>query len=189
VNQGPSGVVTSTKPSAYQRRGLNAARAILGGVTDVRGFAAGRVEGARMTRGAWWIVGIFSAVFAFFFLFLHVILLPGALVLILLYESVKPKRGVAVTSHGVAELRLKGFNARPAAVLATTDHGVLSHGRARAVGKRIGVTFGTETVLVRERDFATLMAAVPPSPVVSGGSGIPIQSPPPIPPPPPTRPA
>jgi hypothetical protein len=189
VIQGSPNVVSASKPSAYQRRAMNATREILAGVTDVRAFAAGRVEGARMTTGAWWVVGIFGSVFAFFFLFLHVILLPGALVLILLYESVKPKRGVVVTSLGVSELRLKGLNGRPAALMATTDHGVLSSGRARVMGKRIGLTFGSETILVRERDYATLLAGLPAAPVVSARSAAADQSPPPIPPPPPSIPS
>jgi len=175
----------ATKPSSSQRRGMAAARSILGGATDVRAFAAGRVENARMNTGAWWIVGIFSAVFASFILFLHVILIPGALVLILLYESVKPKRGVAVTGSGVVEFKLSGFSARPRSVIATTDHGVLFQGRARVVGQRLGLTFGSETILLRQGDYATLLATVPPVPAPQAWGPSGTAAPPPIPPPPP----
>jgi len=187
MSVGAPGTATAPKLSSYQRRGMDAARRIIG-ATDVRGFAAGRVEIARMTEGTWWVVGIFGAVFVFFFLVLHVILLPGALVFVLVYESVKPRRGVVVTGNGIVEFTMKGFNALPKSVMATTDYGALYQGRARSVGKGIGITFGSETVIVRERDYPVLLGAVPPVPVpgpvpspwAAGG----VAASPPIPPPP-----
>jgi len=186
MSTGTTRAGAATKPSSSQRRGLKAARSILGGATDVRAFAAGRVESAKMNTGAWWIVGIFGTVFAFFFLFLHVVLIPGALVLILLFESVKPKRGVAVTGGGVVEFKLSGFNGRPRSVMATTDHGVFFQGRARVVGQRVGLTFGSETILLRQVDYATLLATVPPVPPPQAWGAPGTAAPPPIPPPPPT---
>jgi hypothetical protein len=42
-----------------------------------------------------------------------VILLPGASVCLVLYDMIRPRRGVAVTDAGVAELALCGLNAMP----------------------------------------------------------------------------
>ena len=180
----PAGGPAAT-PTSYQRRGMKAARTILGSGADVRGFAAGRIETARMSTAAWWLIGIFGTLTAVILLTLHAVVVPGILVLALLYEFVKPKRAVVVTGTGVIEFRLRAFNAQPKAVLASTDHGVLYQGRARSVDRGIGLTFGSETIVVKDRDYAALLQSVPPVPTVIRAPDA-AALPPPIPPPPPT---
>ena len=91
--------------SSRQRRELQAARKAMGEAAAVRAFAPGRAT-ARWSTGASWVVGGFSVAFVAAFVFLHVILVPGALVFFVLFDAVKPRRGVAVTATGIAELKL-----------------------------------------------------------------------------------
>src|SRR5262249_21008090 len=142
MSTGVAGVAAPTKPSRHQRRAIAAARKILGGKTDIRADGAGRVEQARMTNGAQWTLRIFSAVSCLFFVLLPGLLVPGLLVVLVLYESVKPRRGVAVTSTGVVEFRVGGFRAMPLAVLARTDRGVLDRA-VKPFADKVSLTFGS----------------------------------------------
>jgi hypothetical protein len=107
------------------------------------------------------VVAIFVAAFGAALVLLHAVLFPGVLVLYALYDAVKPRRGVAVTATGVAELKLSMVNGRPSSVLATTNHAALFEPRVERVNGKNGVRFGAEAVSLRDRDLARLQGAVP----------------------------
>jgi hypothetical protein len=88
-------------------------------------------------------------------LVLHVLLFPGWLIGYLIYDAIRPLRGVAVTPSGVAELKLSVLNGRPEKVLFSTDHGALSEQRIRREGGRLHVQLGSDTIGLR--DFAVLV--------------------------------
>jgi hypothetical protein len=170
---------------------MEEAHAILGGA-HVRAYATGRIEHARMTKDARWVIWALVASGAFFLLVQHVILLPGALILIIIYEEVKPMRGVAVTDTAVVEFRVGSFRALPQTVMATMDSRVLYPVRVRPVGRKMRLIFQSEAIAVRKRDYATLVEAashlaVAPSPSASAPPPVPpppsAYAPPPIPPP------
>ncbi len=146
--------------TSRQRRHLQAARKAMGEAADVRAFAAGRAN-ARWSSAARWVLGIFVAAFTGAIVLLHVVLLPGALVLYVLYDAVKPQRGVAVTGAGVAELKLSMMSGRPSSVLATTNHAALLESHIERVKGKSGVRFGAEDVLLRDRDLRMLQGAIP----------------------------
>jgi hypothetical protein len=158
-----------------QRRELRDAGKILGGRVSVYAIATGRAN-ARWSPTASWIVGVFGGVFLFVLLALHVIIFPGVLVGLLLYESIRPRRSLAVTNEGVAELRLRTLNGRPEALIAVTDHGALSP--VRMGPGPLDVSIGGEAVTLRDRELHRLRVAVASiaAPVSVGG--------PPLPPPP-----
>ena len=145
--------------TASQRRAIAATETLLGD-GDVRAFAAGRAQ-ARMSVGAQWMIGIFSVAFAGALVLFHVILLPGILLGYVLYDAIRPRRGVAVTGSAVAELRLGGLNGTPRSVIAVVDHGALAEHRATRQGHRIQVSFAGETVSLTERHLRLLTEAVP----------------------------
>ncbi len=151
---------SATRPSltARQRRELRDAGKALGMRGDVYAFALGRAN-ARWSSGAKWIVGLFGAAFVLVFMTLHVILIPGFLVAYLLYDSVRPRRGLAVTTAGIAELRLRALNGRPESVIASTDHGALNPARVEHVSGRESVRVGGELVSVKKRELERLRAA------------------------------
>ena len=168
--------------TSRQRRDLSAARKVMGEEAGVRAFAAGRAN-ARWSAGARWSVGIFVAVFAGALVLLHVVLIPGALLGLIFYDMVRPRRGVAVTATGVVELKLGTMNGRPTSVLATTSHGVLVESHTGPVEGKREVRFGAERVALRDRDLRTLQVAIPVSvPPIEQR----VRTTPPVPPPPAT---
>jgi hypothetical protein len=149
------GTTRAQRPSAAQRRAMAAAHTLLG--AEVRAYAAGRAE-ARMSRAAGWTIGITAGIWLAALVVLHVILLPGALVCLVLYDMIRPRRGVAVTDAGVAELSLRGLNAMPKSAIAVVGPDALSNPEIRE-GSKVGLRFPEEVVTMHERDFAWLVAA------------------------------
>jgi hypothetical protein len=133
-----------------------------------------------MTMFVWALTMVFGALFLFLLVALQLILVPGILLVFIVYDSARPRRGVAVTGSGVVAFRVNWLNADPNEALAMTSHGALLPGGARHVGGKVAIPFGSETVLVRARDFATLVAAIPsaPSASVSPAEGRPASPPP-----------
>jgi hypothetical protein len=172
--------VANSPLTSKQRRVLEGARRVMGEGAGIRVVAIGRAN-ARWSDGARWTVGIFSAAFVLTFVILHVILVPGALVVLVLYDSVRPKRGVAVTAAGISELKLSLIKGRPSSVITSTDHAALFVPRlAETNDGKSAVAFGSEVVSLRGNDLAMLQAFVPAasSPLQPGGETLP--------PPPPT---
>ncbi len=158
-----------------QRRELGAAGTFLGEGADVRAYAAGRAN-ARWSAGAQWLVGGFAALFVIMFVVFHVVLFPGAIVVIALIETVRPRRGIAVTPAGITELGLSHLNGRPSKVLATVSHAALFGARPQPEHGRPSVWFGSEVVTLRDADLARLQAAASvatPMPAPPGSDGLP----------------
>ena len=163
---------TNLDPSAKsaltsrQQRELKAARNVLGEAAEVQAFARGRAK-ASWSDTASWITGIFAAVFVGALLLLHVVLIPGFLVVYVLYDAIRPRRGVAVTNAGVVELKLSAMNGKPASALTVVDHAALFDPRTEPDGNKIKVAFGAEGVSLLTSDIArlraTALAAAPPT--------------------------
>jgi hypothetical protein len=146
--------------SASQRRAMAATHAIVGEGTDVRAYATGRAQ-ARMSVSAQWIIGIFALAFVGALVLFNVVIFPGVLVGYVLYDAIRPRRGVAVTGSAVVELRLSVLNGMPKSVITVVDHGALSEPRATQHGRTLQVSFNGETVSVTERHLQMLTEAVP----------------------------
>jgi hypothetical protein len=142
-----------------QRRAMAAARKVLGDA-DVRAYATGRAQ-ARMSNGVRWMIGIFSVAFVGTLVAYKVVLVPGVLLWYVLYDGIRPRRGVAVTGRGVAELGLSSVHGRPASVISVMDPGALSEPRVARQGHQFHVQFTGETVTVTERDYRMLSEALP----------------------------
>jgi hypothetical protein len=127
----------------------------MGATLDVRGYASGRAQ-SRMSDYAWTIIAVAVGVCLFAILVFHILLFPGWLIGYLIYDAIRPLRGVAVTPTGLAELKLSVFNGRPEKVLTTSDHGALSEQRIRREGGRVYVQLGSDTIGLRDADFAIL---------------------------------
>jgi hypothetical protein len=84
--------------------------------TGVRGVFLGRAH-ARLTTPVAVLLGLFGAAFTVALAF-DVVLIPGALLLILVLDWVRPKRVVVVAEQGIALLARSQLTGRPARVLA-----------------------------------------------------------------------
>jgi hypothetical protein len=146
---------------------------------DVRAYAVGRAS-ARWSDGAKWVTGIFGALFVFALVVLHVVLIPGFLVGYVLYDSVRPRRGVAVTAAGITEMKLSMVNGKPSSVIATSAHAALFSPGERAGGKTV-VRLPADDVSLKDADLqrlqAAAVAAAPPTGQAANGT---------LPPPPPS---
>src|SRR5262245_38102575 len=160
--------------TSRQRRELGAARAHVGG--SVRAYASGRAR-ARWTNEARVMLAVFVAAFLILLVAFHVIFIPGALLIYLLYDAVKPRRGVAVLPEGVAEIKLSVWNGAPRSVITTTAQDVLFAPHAIRDEPGAGIPFGEETIGITDLDLERLRSAVihegsPPLPPPPGGGSL-----------------
>ena len=168
---------TTKQLTSRQRRELESARKV---TADVRAYAVGRAS-ARWSDGAKWVTGIFTALFVFALVVLHVVLIPGVLVVYVLYDSVRPRRGVAVTAAGVTEMKLSLMNGRPSSVLATSPHAALFTPGEQAGGKTV-VRLPTEAISLKDADLQRLQGAAAAAAPPMGQPAIETLPPPPPPP-------
>jgi hypothetical protein len=143
-----------------KRRGLEATKALLGPATNVRAYAFGRAH-ARMTNGAWGLIAIFGTAFVVVLIALQTILIPGVLLVLVLYGMVRPRRGVAVTDDGVVVMALSGWNGTPRHVIDTQPHAALRAGIRGANGSKVNVQLGSDLITLKRADFESLLAAAP----------------------------
>jgi hypothetical protein len=146
--------------NARQRRALEATRELLGAGTEVRRIATGRAH-ARMTNGVWALIGVFGAAFLFVLIVLHAVLIPGVLLVLILYGMVRPGRAVAVTDGAVLVLTLSGWNGKPNGILETLAPGSLRQGIRPANGGKVNVQLGSDLISLKRPDLEALVAAVP----------------------------
>jgi hypothetical protein len=143
-----------------QRRGQDAVRKLLGPESEVLTFAFGRAH-ARMTNGAWVMIAIFGTAFVIVLVALKTILVPGVLLVWILYNMIRPRRGVAVTSSGVAVTELSGWSGAPKRVRETLPPGALQVGIRNATGSKVDVQLGADLITVKRAGFEALAAATP----------------------------
>lgn len=167
--------INATNLTSRQRRELESARTV---TADVRAYAVGRAS-ARWSDGAKWVTGIFTTLFVFALVVLHVVLIPGFLVVYVLYDSVRPRRGLAVTAAGVTEMKLSLMNGKPSAVVGSSTHAALFSPGERSGGRTV-VRLPAEDVSLKDADLQRLQAAAAAAaaPVAQPATGI-------LPPPPP----
>jgi hypothetical protein len=166
----------TTKLTSRQRRELESARKV---TADAHAYAVGRAS-ARWSDGAKWVTGIFTALFVFALVVLHIVLIPGFLVVYVLYDSVRPRRGVAVTAAGITEMKLSMMNGKPSAVLATSSHAALFSPGEQSGGRTV-VRLPAEDISLKDADLHRLQgAAAAAAPPIGQPSGT---LPPPPPPP------
>lgn len=170
-----------TSVETRRQRELRDTSVLLGPQVEVRALATGRAN-ARWSNTATWIAVIFGTIAAAAFIVFHVFLLPGILIIWILYDAIRPRRGVAVTTAGLTELRLGFVQARPVAVVGEVDHSALSPQRLERDGRKLGVRFGTDVVSLSEAEAQRLQAAV--ASIAITPVAIPSLPPLPLPPPP-----
>ena len=130
------------------------AQALLPTGTHLRSYVVGRGH-ARMTTGAAIAVGVFGLAFVAA-LFLGRILIPGALVVYLLFNLVRPPRALAVTGEGVSLLSRSIWTGRPSGLLGSFPLGPVSVPTSGSVK----LALGGERVTLNRSEAQRLVAAV-----------------------------
>jgi hypothetical protein len=143
-----------------QRKGQEWVQKLLGPGEEVSSFAFGRAH-ARMTSGAWSLIAIFGTLFVIVLVALKTILLPGVLLIWILYGMVRPRRGVAVARSGIVVAALSGWNGAPKHLTAVLPPDALRSGIRNATGSKVDVQLGDDLITLKRQDFESLLAAVP----------------------------
>src|SRR5262245_40372978 len=146
--------------TGQQRKGQEGVQKLLGPGDEVTAFAFGRAH-ARMTSGAWSLIAIFGTLFVIVLVALKTIVLPGALLIWILYGMVRPRRGVAVARSGIVVAAWSGWNGAPKRVTVVLPPEALRSGIRKAIGSKVDVQLGDDLVTLKRQDFEALLRAVP----------------------------
>ena len=130
------------------------ARALLPAGAYLRSYVVGRAH-ARMTAAAGVIVGVFGLVFVGALLMGRV-LLPGVVLVYLVFNLVRPPRALAVTGEGVTLMSRSLWTGRPSGLLGSNRLGPVS---VPSTGS-ITLAIGGERVTLKGSEAQRLVAAV-----------------------------
>ena len=146
------------EPSARTRKksAASAARQLEPGVV-VREYVVGRAN-ARMTAGATVALIVFAVVFVAALLAGRLIF-PGLLLVLIVYNSALPPRGVVVADQGLALLERSFWNGRPKRVLARLSFTALDPLATQLKGSKSVVPLATDRVTFSRKEYERLTAA------------------------------
>jgi hypothetical protein len=151
------------QPNSRQRKILERlSKALVG--EHVRWYEVGRAN-FRWTTAATIMVSLFAALFVAGLL-AHVVIFPGALLIIAFVTVVRPLRFVIVTDRGVIVMARGYWGGKPGTVIASSAHGVLlpphvNQSHLTRSGPKEVVNFGPEQVTIARKRFNRLVAAIP----------------------------
>ena len=145
-----------------ERKGIKAAAKLLPPDVEVRRYLSGRGRSGN-TNTVMIIVAVFVVAFVVA-LALGYVIFPGGILLLVAVNSVRPPRGIAVTSNGVYVCSISMFNGRATQVVA---HVPAASAWRSPDGKELHV--GGETITLNRADrakAAEVLAAAPSAAVV-----------------------
>ena len=141
-----------------QNKTFRAALRCLGPGVDVLAFGNGTGH-ARMTKGLVGLLAAFAALFGLTLALLHVVLIPGALLLLVGIGLVRPRRGVALTADGVFVLHESLWTGRPNHLLLTASPADFTPVGAHGDSK-VRVQLGSELVTFKHQEYDRMLRAV-----------------------------
>jgi hypothetical protein len=146
------------EPSARSRKKAAASAArLLDPDVVVREYVVGRAH-ARMTSGATVALVVFAVAFVVALLAGQLIL-PGALLLLIIYNSVVPPRGIVVADHGLALFARSFWNGRPSKVLALLPFTALDPYKTQVKGSKVTISLANDQVTLSRKEFERLTAS------------------------------
>lgn len=146
------------EPSTRSRqKGAAAAARLLDPGTTPREYVVGHAH-ARLTTGAIVAISVFSFVFLVA-LAMGYIIIPGGLLLIFVYQSVRPPRAIVVADQGLAVLNRSWFNGRPSKVVTLVGHPAFPVSSAVRTGNKVTFPLGDERIACSGKEYERLLAA------------------------------
>ena len=130
------------------------AEALLPPGTHLRSYVVGRAH-ARVTAGVGVVLGVFGVVFVGALL-LGRILIPGGLLVFLVFNMIRPPRALVVTGQGVSLLSRSIWTGRPSGVLGSFPLGPVTVPGSGSVT----LAMGGERVTFSRTEALRLVAAV-----------------------------
>jgi hypothetical protein len=141
-----------------QRKGQEKAAKLLGTQTRVLAYTLGRANW-RWTTPALALIGAYILGLGLDLVLFGVYFFPGFLLVLFVIGSAHPARGLAMTDSGVATFAIGGFG--PKKPLQLFSYAALHPSLALRAGKKLRFKLGSETIAIREKDYARLAGSVP----------------------------
>ena len=157
--------MNASGPTRKQHKTFQAALKCVGPEVKVIAFGNGTGH-PRMTKGFVGLIAAFAALFSLTLALMHVVLIPGALLLLVGIGLVRPRRGVALTEDGVIVLHESLWTGHPNRILLTASPGHFTPVGAHGDSK-VRVQLGSEQVTFKQHEYERMLRAVQSHPVES----------------------
>ena len=156
--------------SKRQHKKLDAARRVAEPGSEILAYGTGSGH-ARMSKGLVGLVVGFAVLFVVLLVAVHVVLIPGVVLVVLAIALIRPKRGVALTPDAVLVFHESMWNGKPNRLILSTPADSFSASNTPSTGgSRVSVLLGTERVTLKTNEYERLLrgAVAPPAVEHSG---------------------
>ena len=148
--------------SKRQRKKLETARRVTEAGPEILAYGTGTGQ-ARLSKGLIGLVGGFAALFLVLLVLVHVVLIPGVVLVVVAIGLVRPKRGVALTSDAVLVFHESVWNGKPNRLILSSPPSSFSASNPPNSGSsRVALLLGTERVTLKTNEYQRLLRAVAP---------------------------
>ena len=148
--------------SKRQRKKLEAARRVTEAGPEILAYGTGTGQ-ARLSKGLIGLVGGFAVLFLVLLVLVHVVLIPGVVLVVVAIGLIRPKRGVALTSDAVLMFHESVWNGKPNRLILSSPPSSFSVSNPpNSGGSRVALLLGTERVTLKTNEYQRLLRAVAP---------------------------
>lgn len=168
--------MAGNRSSKKEQKRLRAVQQLVGSADAVHAIAMSRAQ-ARLTNTVVAVIAVYAFAFVLALVLAGVVLFPGFVVLLVVYASVRPWRGVAVTARGVLLTGVNWWTGRPNRILGAFPHAVLWPPYVQPAGQKVSIQFAADRLGFRHEQFDSLQAVAsalsPPAPPAVAANGAP----------------
>jgi hypothetical protein len=151
--------------SKKQHKRLDAARQLAEPGTEILAYGSGTGH-ARMSKGLVGLIVGFALLFVVVLVAVHVVLIPGVVLVVVAIGLIRPKRGVAVTPDAILVFHESIWSGKPNRLILSAPAAALSASSGATTGtSRASLLLGTERITVKSNAFELLLRAAEPSTV------------------------
>jgi hypothetical protein len=147
-----------------QEKKLAAARGLAEPGAEILTYGTGNAH-ARLSKGLVGLVVGFVALFVIVLVAVHVVLIPGVVLIFVAIGLIRPKRGVALTADSVLVFHQSMWSGRPNRLILTAPISSFPIAVAPGTGRSgVSLHLGSERITVKTHEYERLLrAAVPPA--------------------------
>ena len=143
-----------------QAKKLDAARRVTESGSEILAYGTGSGH-ARLSKGLIGLVVGFALLFLVLLVLVHVVLLPGVVLVVLAIGLIRPKRGVALTPDAVLVFHESMWNGKPTRLLLSSPASSFSPSNPPNSGSsRVSLLLGAERVTLKTNEYQRLLRAV-----------------------------
>ena len=148
--------------SKRQHKKLDAARRIVDRGSEILAYGTGSGH-ARISKGLIGLVVGFAVLFVVVLIAVHVVLIPGVVLVVVTTGLIRPKRGVALTRDAVLVFQESMWNGKPNRLILSFPAASFSASNALSPRvSRVSFLLGTERITLKTNEYERLLRAVVP---------------------------